>query len=153
LEKVGIIGLGNMGSAIAEKLNAQFNVIGFDIDANKRKEMSLIGIETCDSVQDLAGQVNVVILSMPKASISMSIVSDISPLMQEGAVIIETSTILPKEVEQLREISLKNNIKLLDAAILGGVGHMRSKSAGLLIGDSDHVLDEVMPVLEAISNE
>lgn len=149
---IGIVGLGNMGSVIAERLSSQFDIIGYDIDSTKCKEINEKGVTTANSIEEMAGSVNVVILSMPRYSISKSIVETITPLMEDGSVIIETSTILPKEVEDLREISLRNNIKLIDAAILGGVGHMKSKTAGLLIGDTDETLETVFPILKAMSN-
>lgn len=154
LERViGIVGLGNMGGAITEKLSTSFNVIGFDIDLTKRIAMNELGIKTVDSLESLAKLVNVVILSMPKATISKEIVKNISPLLNESSIIIETSTILPMEVEELRDISSSNGVKLIDAAILGGVGHMQNKAAILLVGDSDQVLNEVRDILEVISVE
>ncbi|GEN81869.1 3-hydroxyisobutyrate dehydrogenase [Sporosarcina luteola] len=151
--KVGVIGLGNMGSAIAEKLAAHFQVVGFDIDEAKREAMREFGVMTESSIEAVVSQTEVVLLSMPKASISKGIVQQISPLMAKGAIIIETSTILPSEVLEMQVISMTHGVRLIDAAILGGVGHMRSQTATLLVGDSDNSAASVMHVLEAISTE
>lgn len=151
--KIGVIGLGNMGGIIAEKLLSDFNVIGFDIDPEKRNEMNGKGVKTEESLEALASLVDVAILSMPTAIISKEIVAKASPLMEPGTIIIETSTILPTEAAELRNICSENGIKLIDAAILGGVGHIQNKTAALLVGDSDNVLDEVRDVLKAISAE
>ncbi|MET3506546.1 NAD(P)-dependent oxidoreductase [Halalkalibacter oceani] len=148
---IGIIGLGNMGSAIASKIHSELDVIGYDIDAAKCKKMNENGVATGSSLEEVAAKSQIIILSMPRFSISKSIVSTICPLLQKNAVIIETSTILPNEVRELREISLQHHIKLIDAAILGGVSHMQNKQADLLIGDSDDVLQTVSPVLKAMS--
>lgn len=151
--KIGVVGLGNMGGAIAEKLSSNFNIIGFDIDLSKRMAMNELGIQTVDTLENLATLVDIVILSMPKAIISKEIVITISPLMRKDSIIVETSTILPKEVAELREISTSKGVNLIDAAILGGVTHMKNKTATLLVGDSDNVLNEVREILEAISVE
>lgn len=151
--KVGIIGLGNMGSAIAEKLATQFQVIGFDIDETKREAMKECGVEVEASMEAVVKQTDVVFLSMPKASISKGIVQQISPMMKRDSIIVETSTILPAEVAELRGISREYGVQLIDAAILGGVGHMRTQTAALLVGDSDNAADRIMEVLQAISSE
>lgn len=150
---VGVIGLGNMGGAIAEKLAVKFQVIGFDIDEAKRLEVQQYGVKTVNTMTELVELTEVVILSMPKASISKTIVQQISPLLREGSIIVETSTILPTEVAELRGISQVHGVQLIDAAILGGVGHMKSQTATLLVGDSDDVTNQILDVLQAISVE
>lgn len=150
---VGVIGLGNMGSAIAEKLAVQFQVIGFDIDETKRVAVEQYGVQTVATMDELVEHTEVVILSMPKAAISKNIVQQISPLLKEGSIIVETSTVLPAEVAQMREMSQVHGVELIDAAILGGVGHMKSQTATLLVGDSDHATNQIMDILQAISAE
>lgn len=150
---IGVIGLGNMGSAIAEQLNKEFGVIGFDINESRCREINQLGIRTVDSLEKAAEKASFVILSMPKATISHEIIKVIAPVMQKDSVIIETSTVLPDEVRQFREICSENDVNIIDAAILGGVGHMRSRTAELLVGDSDEVFDQVEPVLQAISKK
>lgn len=150
---VGVIGLGNMGSAIAEKLATQFQVIGFDIDETKREAMKEFGVQVETSMEAVVTQTDVVILSMPKASISKGIVQQISPLMDSDSIIIETSTILPAEVAEMREMSMQHGVQLIDAAILGGVGHMKTQTATLLVGDSDNATNRIMDILQAISSE
>ncbi|WP_099355231.1 NAD(P)-dependent oxidoreductase [Fredinandcohnia onubensis] len=150
---VGVVGLGNMGGAIAERLSTSFSVIGFDIDIKKRTEMEEVGVHTVDSLEELAPKVDVLILSMPRADISSKIVSTASPIMKVNSIIVETSTVLPSQVQQMRKASSSSGIRIIDAAILGGVEHMKNKKADLLVGDSDDVFPEVSDVLKAISKD
>lgn len=150
---VGVIGLGNMGGTIAEKIAEKFQIIGFDIDPNKRKVLNEMGIQTADSLESLADAVNIVVLSMPKSSISKSIVENIAPILKSGSAIIETSTILPMEAAELRDMSAVYDVKLIDAAILGGVGHVKNKTATILVGDSDNLLEDVSDILLSFSKE
>lgn len=142
-----------MGSAIAEKISESFPVVGFDIDKSKRDAMNSMGIETEETLEGVVSKVDIVILSMPKASISKRIVMTIAPLMKSDAIIIETSTILPNEANELKELAANHDIRLIDAAILGGVGHMRSKTAVLLVGDSENIVSEVKEILNSFSIE
>jgi pyrroline-5-carboxylate reductase len=61
-EKIGIIGYGNMGSAIAQQLKEKFKIFVFDKDKEKTKD--LLGIVAADSVKDLLNKVNIVILAV-----------------------------------------------------------------------------------------
>ncbi|MEK3937464.1 NAD(P)-dependent oxidoreductase [Sporosarcina sp. FSL W7-1349] len=151
--KVGVIGLGNMGGAIAEILSSQYEVVGLDIDESRREAMKAFEIETTDSLAELAKQAEVIFLSMPRASISKSIIEEISPMLAKGSTIIETSTVLPSEVTEFRSMCWAHGVRLIDAAILGGVGHMKNKQANLLVGDSDGVVNQIIDILQAVSAE
>ncbi len=67
-QKVGIIGIGNMGSAIAKGLassDSAFTIAYYDVDEAKAKKLhEAIGGQVCANVQDLAAQSNIVILAM-----------------------------------------------------------------------------------------
>lgn len=59
---IGIIGFGNMGSAIAERIKTHYQVIVFDKDKNKTKNLS--GIEVASDSIDLLKKVDTVILAV-----------------------------------------------------------------------------------------
>ncbi|MCM8801471.1 MAG: pyrroline-5-carboxylate reductase [Candidatus Omnitrophica bacterium] len=61
-EKIGIIGFGNMGSAIAEQLKSGYKILVFDKDFNKTKNLSDIKVAK-DNI-DLVSKVDVVILAV-----------------------------------------------------------------------------------------
>ncbi|MDD5432199.1 MAG: pyrroline-5-carboxylate reductase [Candidatus Omnitrophica bacterium] len=60
--KIGIIGFGNMGSAIAQQLKNDYEIQCFDKDFNKTKD--LLGIKVSQSVKDLVNGVNVIIIAV-----------------------------------------------------------------------------------------
>lgn len=62
MEKVGIIGYGNMGKAIAERIKGKYTVSAFDKDKNKIS--SLKNIIASDNVIDLVEKSKVVILAV-----------------------------------------------------------------------------------------
>lgn len=62
MSKVGIIGFGNMGSAIAERIKSKYTVYVFDKDKNKTA--NLTGIKIADNILDLVRQVESVILAI-----------------------------------------------------------------------------------------
>ena len=66
---VGVIGLGIMGGAYATHLvGAGWRVIGFDIDAGRRKRAAKDGVEIARDAQEVARDAPVIILSLPSPS-------------------------------------------------------------------------------------
>ena len=68
---VGLLGLGNMGAAIAHRLVAHFAVVGFDPDDDRRREAAARGVTMVDSVEEVAAAARVVVLSLPRPAISL----------------------------------------------------------------------------------
>lgn len=61
-EKIGIIGCGNMGSAIAERIKRKYRVYVFDKDKNKIQ--NLPGIAAVDNIKDLVNGADIVIIAV-----------------------------------------------------------------------------------------
>lgn len=63
-KKIGIIGYGNMGSAIAERIKRKYCVFVFDKDKEKTKKLEGTDIRVTDSVINLVEQSDVVIIAV-----------------------------------------------------------------------------------------
>jgi pyrroline-5-carboxylate reductase len=61
-KKIGIIGYGNMGSAIAERVSRKYYVVVFDKDKNKTQ--NLRDMQLANNTLDLVSKVDVVILAV-----------------------------------------------------------------------------------------
>jgi len=61
-KNIGIIGFGNMGSSIAERLKTNYQIVVFDKDKDKTKNLE--GIEAADNTIDLLKQIETVILAV-----------------------------------------------------------------------------------------
>lgn len=61
-DKIGIIGFGNMGSALGEQFKTKYDILVFDQDSHKTK--NLAGIDVADNATDLINKVDIVILAV-----------------------------------------------------------------------------------------
>ncbi len=61
-KKIGIVGFGNMGSAIGERLKTKYQVYTFDKDKNKTRD--LLDVNVAKSIEDLVDKVDVIILAV-----------------------------------------------------------------------------------------
>ena len=64
---VGVIGLGIMGGSFSRNLvKSGWRVVGFDIDAGKRKELAKAGVEIAGDATAVAAAAPIIITSLPK---------------------------------------------------------------------------------------
>jgi len=78
-------------------------------------------------------------------------VATIAPLMGDGGLIIETSTVNPADVQALAGAAEPHGVRVIDAAILSGVAQMYKGTSALLIGGDDADVAAARPVLDALA--
>ncbi|HEY7457915.1 MAG TPA: NAD(P)-dependent oxidoreductase [Xanthobacteraceae bacterium] len=75
---VGVVGLGIMGGAIARNLAAAgWKVIGYDVDAARRRELSAENVEIAATVGALAKAVPVILTSLPQPAALQAVAAEI----------------------------------------------------------------------------
>ncbi|MBM6588935.1 MULTISPECIES: NAD(P)-dependent oxidoreductase [Brevibacterium] len=146
----GLVGLGQMGLTICQRMAAAAEVIAFDISVERRALAdSIESTTTTDELRRIA-DCSRIILSLPTPAISRAVVGELAPHLDSGTIIIETSTVLPSDVRRLAKIVEPYGARVFDAAILSGVSQMSSGSATILLGGPIDVIDEVTDILSAI---
>lgn len=147
---IGVIGLGNMGLAVAERLNARFALVGSDLSSDRRAEAEAAGINVVDA-SELTARCATVVLSLPHPQASLAVASAIG--QQPGAVthVIETSTVTPSDIAAVKAELDKSDIHLVDAAVLSGVAQMRAGTAGLVIAGDSSDIDLLQSVFDALT--
>jgi 3-hydroxyisobutyrate dehydrogenase-like beta-hydroxyacid dehydrogenase len=152
-EVIGVIGLGNMGSVIAKSLAEKYKVIGFDVDEKKRVLIGKEGIDCADSLEALAMKINRLVISLPDGNISKKVIGQLVPMMTPHSIVVETSTVLPKDLKYNEEICKEYEVEIVDAAILGGVSHVVNKNAKLLVGGKKQVVEVIREILLTVGDE
>jgi len=148
---VGIIGLGNAGSALATALSGKRPLYGYDINAQRRQVVAHLPIEVTASIVALGSQVKAVVLSLPKPEISRATVAELLAADSVPDLIIETSTITPKVAQELDRMCQASKVSFVDAAIAGGVAGMAAGSTTFLVGGSEGDYAKAHPILDAMS--
>ncbi|WP_035741540.1 NAD(P)-dependent oxidoreductase [Arthrobacter sp. MA-N2] len=147
---VALVGLGNMGAAVASRLVRVGPLKGFDLSASRRDAASAMGVTAVDDLAELA-DADVVLLSLPTPEISLTVGRTLAEYLRPGSIIVETSTVNPADMGRLADAVSSSGIRVVDAAILSGVGGMAAGTSVLLTGGRSEDLDAVAPVLEAMS--
>jgi len=118
--KVGVVGVGIMGSAIARNLmRAGSTVIGYDISDSRMAELEGAGGIAARSVADLAGEAELALSSLPSIAALDVTVNALLARPRSGLVLAELST-LPIEAKlRARDALAAGGIALLDCPISG----------------------------------
>ena len=114
--KVGIIGIGVLGSAIAKCiLDQKITLYGFDISKKFLKNLDNDYFKCCSSVHEVSKKCDIVITCLPTEESLIEICSNISAKI----LIIEIST-LPLECKQkAKKIIIKNGSTVVDSPVSG----------------------------------
>ena len=113
IEKVGFIGLGNMGIPMANNLiQAGHEVYGMDInEASKQKFKELGGI-IVDSIKELTEKTKFIMTSLPTPKIVESIYCEKNGLIdsaEAGTLLIDFSTVNPKLNDDIAALCKRRN--------------------------------------------
>jgi 3-hydroxyisobutyrate dehydrogenase-like beta-hydroxyacid dehydrogenase len=131
---VGLIGLGLMGSALADRLlGAGRRVIGWDIDAERLTALRERGGDVARDAQEVFSSCSRVLLSLPSHREVGDVVRAAGALSR-GLTTIDTTTGDPASSEELARTLNEQGIIYLDATISGSSAQVRAGSATLMVG-------------------
>ena len=152
MEKIGVIGLGNMGMGIAKNiLKDGYKVTGYDLREACLNELVSHGGEAAVSV-DQVGQVSdVVFVMVMNGDQVKDVVTQLSPGMKDNGTIIITATITPEEIKDTYKIALENNIKMIDSPVSGGLQGAHDGTLTLMTAAENSVFKDCEKILKSIS--
>jgi 3-hydroxyisobutyrate dehydrogenase-like beta-hydroxyacid dehydrogenase len=148
---VGIVGLGNAGSAMATALSGKMPLVGFDIDPGRRQAVAHLALDCVAALDDLARRVGIVVLSLPHPDISKRTVAELLESQPYPELIIETSTVTHRVAQELHAMCAAHRVGFIDAAIANGVASMAAGKITFLVGGSSEDVATAEPVLKAMA--
>jgi len=135
--KIGIIGLGRMGGAIAYRvLQAGHEVVGFDPHAETRQEAVAMGVQCVDAIADIVAHTNIVWLMVPAGDPVDEVISELRPKLKAGDIIIDGGNSNFKDSIRRAQMLATDGIQFLDCGTSGGL-YGRSYGFCLMLG-GDH---------------
>ncbi|MFW5689987.1 MAG: NAD(P)-dependent oxidoreductase [Spirochaetota bacterium] len=141
-KKVGLIGLGAMGSGIASTyLRARYEVGVYDIDRDRLDRVVASGAVAAKGAAELVRSYDTVLLSLPKSHVAVEVLeNELLPVVREGSVVIDLGTTLVAETKRLAELFRKKGAHLLDVPVSGGtIGAAKGELFCFAGGDRDAV--------------
>jgi 3-hydroxyisobutyrate dehydrogenase-like beta-hydroxyacid dehydrogenase len=151
---VGLIGLGLMGSALSRRLlDGGFNVVGFDIDPDKRNAFEKLGGEPVESIADVASCCRRVLIAVMTVAQVEDVVAEIlkhpSP-SNERRIVMSVATSEPDRIETLANETATKGLDFLDTPVSGTSKQVLDGDGHGLIGGDQDVANASADILDAI---
>ena len=146
---VGMVGLGDMGAAIATAVMRRFPVVAYDLRAEAIENAVALGARRAGSLQALADECDIVIVVVLDDAQVNDVVGQL--LRHPGKIhtIVVSSTVLPSTVIALGEEVRKSGLDLIDAPVAGGAEKASRGIITVLIGGDEKPVRKCWPVFEA----
>ena len=144
--KIGIIGIGVLGSAIAKCiLDQKVTLYGFDISKKFLKNLNKNYFKFCSSIKEVFKNTDVIITCLPTEQSLLEISNNIS----SKKLIIETSTLPVECKNNAKKLILMNSIGLMDSSYRGNIkGYFfNTSSSPVTISKGEKVLNVALPNL------
>lgn len=135
---VGLIGVGLVGSALAERLlRAGWRVIGYDSSFERLAELTTLGGRAASSANEVFAAANSIFISLPTSEISANVLDAVNVPLQDQT-ILDTTTGNPEEMVALGQRSSSRGARYLDATIAGSNVQVRAGEVIVMVGgDAD----------------
>jgi 3-hydroxyisobutyrate dehydrogenase len=149
MQRVGFVGLGNMGGRIARRIIAAGHpVLGYDLDEAKVGET---GATAAASVAEVVDGSDVVLLSLPDSKAVEAVVRGTDGILanaRAGLVVIDLSTAAPRSTITLHAALGERGVDYIDAGISGGAAAADKGTLTIMAGGSAEVLADLAWVFE-----
>lgn len=139
--KVGIIGLGLMGSAFSKLLLSKgYDVYGFDVNAGRREVFESWGGHFCDSCAEVGQASDAVILMVFDSNNVRDVVygkSSLLAAMQEGKSLLITCSVGYAVLEEIASDFAAKSVFLLDTPLMGNCEDAEAGEIHIIVAGDD----------------
>ncbi|MCA9097026.1 MAG: NAD(P)-dependent oxidoreductase [Planctomycetaceae bacterium] len=147
--EIGLIGVGLLGSAIAQRLiNAGYSLVGFDLNPDRAAWLSQQGGSSAAKASEIFARCNQIILSLPTSRHVAELIDSLEIPPRNGTLLIDTTTGSPDEALDMGERLAASNVDYLDATILGSSHDLTIGQAILMAGGKDKAFARALPIVE-----
>ncbi|MHA1566468.1 MAG: NAD(P)-dependent oxidoreductase [Alphaproteobacteria bacterium] len=155
MKRIGVIGLGDMGSGLAKNLiKSDFVTIGLDLSEARMSAFVAMGGNPAKSITEVGLSADAVFVMVMNGDQAKSVVfgeGGLKSSLAKGSAIILTATIKPSEAREIGEGLKGSGIHLIDSPVSGGFPGAQGGTLTMMAAGENAVLDEYCPVMEAVS--
>ncbi|MEM7034331.1 MAG: NAD(P)-dependent oxidoreductase [Chloroflexota bacterium] len=150
--KLGLIGLGNMGGAMARNLlEADYRLHVYDLDTEAVADCVSKGGITTANTTDLVRQSDIVLTSLPSSSVFVgvaeeSFISNAKP----DQVFIDLGTTEGEDTRRIAQAIAEKGATLLDAPVSGGPAGATSGNLRIFVGGEKDIFNQCKPILDIL---
>ena len=155
MQRIGIIGAGNMGGAIAHRLlDLDAEVWVRDIRQQVERPLAQRGARIAATPAELVAQVDATLIVVVDAGQIDEVLFNepgaAETALRPGAQVLLLSTIAPADAQRVASRLAANGVSVLDAPISGGPARARDGSMSMMLAGDESACSQVQPLLKRI---
>lgn len=148
---VGLIGLGNMGTAIAERvLEAEFPLAVYNRTRAKAEPLVARGAAVADTAPALAAEVDVVLTSLADDVALEAVAAEVVEGARPGTVLVDMSTVSPAASARVASLTEAASVEYLRAPVSGNPTVVRAGNLSFIVSGPKETLERVEALILAI---
>lgn len=152
--RLGYIGLGTMGAAMAENLiRAGFAMTVWNRTPSKADRLVAMGAKLAESPADVARNSDVVFVNVSDTPDVLEVVLGRHGVIDganPGMILVDHSTIKPTASRQIYEALKEIGVYALDAPVSGGDIGAKNGTLSIMVGGDLEILEKVTPFLKVV---
>jgi 3-hydroxyisobutyrate dehydrogenase len=155
MEKIGFIGLGNMGRPLAERLLKKYQLYVYDLEEENLNFFISRGAIKCLSPSEVASNTDRVFLCLPTSSIVEKVINGDKGILKtakQNSFIIDMTTGEPDITRELSKTLLLRDVNFIDAPVSGGPKGARLGNIAIMIGGTEKQFSVIKPIMDDISS-
>lgn len=153
-ERVGFLGLGTMGAAMAANLaRAGFTLTAWNRTQGRAPELDDLGVRRAETAAAVAAASDVVVVCVSDTPDVEAVLLGPDGLAQgarDGMLVIDCSTIAPGATREFARRLAETGIAMVDAPVSGGSEGARNATLSIFVGGEAPDVERARPVLEAV---
>jgi 3-hydroxyisobutyrate dehydrogenase len=154
MKKVGFIGLGNMGARMSTLLlEAEYDVIGYDINEEFVNQLLPKGLKKASSLNDISKEIDIIITMLPNGEIVEKVLDTIVDNLRPETLIVDCSTIDVDKAKELHKKCEDKKLLFLDAPVSGGVGGAENGTLTFMVGGTDNAYEKMLSLFEVMGKK
>ena len=148
---VGLIGLGNMGAAIAERLLAGgFPLVVYNRTEAKARAVAERGADVAESPAELVRQADIVLTSLADDSALENVAAQVVAAARPGTVLVDMSTVSPGASSRVASLAESAGVAYIRAPVSGNPAVVRAGTLTIIVSGPREDLMRVENVIRAI---
>ena len=152
--KVGFVGLGIMGTPMAQNLMAAgYELVVYNRSPGKMEELAAEGAEAAENLGEVVDTCDVIITMLPGPPEVREVVAGEGGLLEgagEGTLIVDMSTSSPVLAQELAVTAAEKKIGMLDAPVSGGDTGAEEGSLSIMAGGTKEDFGRAKPLFEVM---
>jgi 3-hydroxyisobutyrate dehydrogenase len=148
---VGLIGLGNMGTAFAERLlDAGYDLVVHNRTPQKAERLAGLGATAAGSPAAVAEVADVILTSLSDDDALEAVVPLVAAAARPGAVLADLSTVSPDASARVAAVADEASLLYVRAPVSGNPSVVRAGNLSIVVSGPREALERAEPVLRAI---